>query len=374
MAPQEEDRDLTQSVVNDDLGYPIAIGDDLRDPAAAFVRARGQTAIVLCDAAAPVRAIARRYARAIGPAVAKIVPIPLGETRKNLATLERALDALVAAGADRRTLVIGMGGGVASDIFGFAAASFMRGVDYAHVATSLVAMVDAAVGGKTGVDLRGGKNLAGAFKDPVAVFCDVAALQTLPYRALREGLAEVVKAGVIEGGDLFDSLEQLSPHPFWRWPWVELIAASVKVKTAIVADDRLEAGMRELLNLGHTFAHGIERASHYRVSHGAAVALGLRAAGLLALRTGRFGEADHLRVLTLLALLGMPLRTQLAAGPIFEAMRADKKKRGGRLRFVLPNAIGDVEYGVECSDAAVRGVLTLLRRSPGSETERRRNR
>jgi 3-dehydroquinate synthetase len=227
-------------------------------------------------------------------------------------------------------------------------------------------MVDAAIGGKTGVNLAGGKNLAGAFKDPVAVFCDVTALRTLPYRSLREGLAEMVKAAVIEGNDLFDALETLSPHPLERWPWAMLVADAVKVKTAIVADDRQEAGMRELLNLGHTFAHAIERASSYRVTHGAGVALGLRAAGLLALRTGRFRERDHLRVLALLALLRMPLRTSVDPAAIFEAMQQDKKRRGGRLRFVLPRAIGDVEYGVTCSDAAVRWVLERLRRAPGA--------
>src|SRR5581483_150683 len=248
---------------------------------------------------------------------------------------------------------------------------YMRGIAYVHVATSLVAMVDAAIGGKTGVDLRGGKNLAGAFRDPAAVFCDVTALRTLPASGLREGLAEVVKAAIIEGGELFELLEELSGHPFAAWPWRDLVAESVKVKTAIVADDRLESGMRETLNLGHTFAHGIERASRYRVAHGAAVALGMRAAGLLALRTGRFDRDAHLRVLTLLALFGLPLQTALDPDTVLSAMRADKKRRGGRLRFVLPRAIGDVEYGVECSDAAVRAVLRRLNEPPESFRARR---
>jgi len=371
VAAQEEDRDLTQPLVNRDLGYPIWIGDGLFPAIRQLTRERASVA-VLCDAQSDVRAIARRVARDAGRRCVALAAFELGEPRKNLRTLERVMDALVASGADRRTLVVGVGGGVASDLFGFAAATFMRGVPYAHVATSLVAMVDAAVGGKTGVDLRGGKNLAGAFRDPVAVFCDVAALQTLPKRAVREGLAEIVKAALIEGEELFDTLETLSPHPFWRWPWVELVDAAVKVKSAIVADDREEAGLREVLNLGHTFAHGIERASAYRVTHGAAVALGLRAAGLLALRTGRFSQAEHLRVLALLTLLGMPLRTPLDAAAIEAAMRSDKKRRAGRLRFVLPRAIGEVEYGVECSPRAVRATLSALRRMPAASTERRR--
>ena len=226
-------------------------------------------------------------------------------------------------------------------------------------------MVDAALGGKTGVDLRSGKNLAGVFRDPEAVFCEIDALQTLPYRSLREGLAEIVKAGVIEGDALFDSLETLAPHPFWQWPWVEIVTSAVKVKTAIVHDDKHEHGMRELLNLGHTFAHGYEQASGYRITHGAAVALGLRAAGLLALRTKRFSGAEHLRVLGAAgARCGLPMRTTLAPDAVFAAMQSDKKKRGGKLRFVLPREIGDVEYGVECSPAKVRSVLASMRFAP----------
>jgi len=362
VAAQEEDRNLAVAV-NDDLGYPVSVGDGLDAEIAGFVRTRGGRTIVLSDAHAPVARIAQRLANANNAA---LVRVPLGEPRKRLSTVECVLDTLLAHGADRDTLVLGVGGGVASDCFGFAAAAYMRGVAYAHVATSLVAMVDAAIGGKTGVNLASGKNLAGIFRDPVAVFCDVAALQTLPFRSLREGLAEIVKAAIIEGGDLFEALEELTPHPFIMWPWTPLVTAAVKVKTAIVADDREEAGMRESLNLGHTFAHAIERASNYRITHGAAVALGLRAAGLLALRSGRFNERDHFRVLALLALLQMPLRTSLTPDSIFAAMQADKKRRDGRLRFVLPRAIGDVEYGVSCSGATVRRVLAQLARPPGA--------
>jgi 3-dehydroquinate synthase len=361
---QEEDRDLSGPIVNDDLGYPVFIGHELRGEIASFVRERGAPVVVLSDDNPQVRRIASAIAAAAGVKQGAVLHVSLGEARKRLTTVERVLERLLATGADRSTLILGVGGGVASDVFGFAAASYMRGTAYAHVATSLVAMVDAAIGGKTGVNLRGGKNLAGVFKDPVAVFCDVSALQTLPFRRLREGLAEIVKAAIIEGNDLFDALETLSPHPFGKWPWMAVISAAVKVKSAIVADDRNEAGMRELLNLGHTFAHGIERASEYRVSHGAAVALGLRAAGLLALRTGRFSERDHLRVLALLALLRLPLRTSVDPDAIFAAMHGDKKRRRGTLRFVLPRAIGDVEYGITCNERTVRAVLASLHRAP----------
>jgi 3-dehydroquinate synthetase len=264
-------------------------------------------------------------------------------------------------------VVVGVGGGVAGDVFGFAAAVYMRGVPFVNVATSLVAMVDAAVGGKTGVDLRAGKNLAGTFRDPVAVFCDVGALATLPERHTREGLAELVKHGIIEGGDAFESLETLAPHPLRKWPWETIVADSVRIKAMVVGDDRLEAGARELLNLGHTFAHAIERVTDFRTPHGEAVAIGLRAAGLLALRTGRFSKSEHLRVLSLLTLLRLPLVSPSDdADALLQAMSVDKKARNGALRFVLPRAIGDVEYGVTAPPRTVRTVLRRLAKAPNA--------
>jgi 3-dehydroquinate synthetase len=354
---------------NDDLGYPIVVAQDSRSELLALARTRGPVVAVLCDANRSVRARAAEIAAAVGRP--PVLSFALGERRKTLTTLERVLDALLVAGVERGSLVLGVGGGVASDLFGFACATYMRGIDYAHVATSLVAMVDAAIGGKTGVDLQGGKNLAGVFADPVGVFCEIDALRTLPERGLREGLAEIVKAAVIEGGEFFELLEELSGHSMRRWPWAEVIGAAIKVKTMAVADDRLEAGSRATLNLGHTFAHAIERASNYALTHGEAVALGLRAAGLLALRTGRFSRDDHLRVLTLLALGGLPLQTTLAPERIAAAMSNDKKKRGGKLAFVLPARIGDVEYGIACSPRSVRAVLQRLNAPPETFRARR---
>jgi 3-dehydroquinate synthase len=363
---QEEDRNLSESdfIVNTDLRYPICIGDDTRVPIATFMEHRAQRFVVLADAHPTPAKLARELGKI--PGAHGVLTFSLGEARKRLTTVEKVHDALLAAGAGRDTLIVGVGGGVASDLFGFCAATYMRGVPYVHVATTLVAMVDAAVGGKTGVDVRAGKNIVGTFTDPVAVFAHTSALQTLPYRQLREGLAEVVKAAIIEGQEFFESIETLAPHAFWRWPWLEIVAEAIKVKTMIVADDRQEAGMREMLNLGHTFGHALETASSYRISHGVGVALGLRAAGLLALRTGRFSEEEHLRVLGTTALLGMPLRTEIGVDEAMAAMQSDKKKRAGKLRFVLPRTIGDVEYGVDVPERLVRSVLGQLRRSPES--------
>ena len=348
----------------DDLGYPITIAPEVASLVAEFVAAKGyRRSVVLADrnVAAPARAIGRALGRAT------VIEFALGERRKTMRTLERVLDALAAAKADRETLVVGVGGGVAGDLFGFAAATYMRGVPFLNVATSLVAMVDAAIGGKTSVDLRAGKNLAGVFRDPVAVFCDIGALRTLPQAQFREGLAEVVKHGIIEGRDVFEGLETLAPHPLRKWPWETVVADSLRVKAMIVGDDRLERGARETLNLGHTFAHAIELAGGYRTPHGDAVSIGLRAAGLLALRTGRFSEAEHLRVLSLLTLLRLPLVMPIDdPQTVLDAMTSDKKARNGTLRFVLPRTIGDVEYGVTAPAQSIRAVLRRVRSLPGA--------
>ena len=276
-------------------------------------------------------------------------------------------DALATAGADRTTYLVGVGGGVAGDLFGFAAATYMRGIPFVNVATSLVAMVDASIGGKTGVDLRAGKNLAGAFRDPAAVFCDIDALATLPEKHLREGLAELVKHGIIEGDEVFDALETLAPHPLQKWPWETVVADSLRIKAMFVNEDRLERGAREVLNLGHTFGHAIEHVTNFRTTHGNAVSIGLRAAGLLALRTGRFSPEEHLRVLSLLTLLRLPLvAPSTDVDALIAAMSNDKKTRSGTLRFVLPRTIGDVEFGVTVPARALRTVLGRVGSPPGA--------
>lgn len=340
---------------NDDLGYPIVVAQSVRDSLREFMKRRGiKRFVVLCDR--NVAGIAQHLTDGIAGR-AKLCSFALGERRKTFETARSVLEVLSRIGASRDSVIVGVGGGVASDLFGFVAAIYMRGVPYIHVATTLLAMVDAAAGGKTGINLSRGKNLAGTFADPLAVFAHIDALGSLPYAYIREGLAEMVKHAIIEGNELFESLETLAPHPFLKWPWENVVADSLKVKTMIVNDDRVELGAREILNLGHTFAHALEHASHYRTSHGAALSVGLRAAGLLALRTGRFSKAEHLRVLTLLTLLKLPLSTAQSASKVLAAMQSDKKRRQGRLRFVLPRAIGDVEFGVTVNQKNVRAVV-----------------
>lgn len=323
--------------------------------------------MVLCDER--VKLHAETVAGSL-PRSTRVLSFALGEPRKRLRTVERVHEALLAVGADRRTLIIGVGGGVGGDLFGFAAATYMRGVPFLNVATSLVAQVDASIGGKTGVDLAAGKNLVGLFVDPIAVIADVAMLETLPLRHLREGLGEVVKHAMLAGPEAFARLEALAATPLRRWPWADIVAESLAIKAGVVAGDRREAGARELLNLGHTFAHGLEYASAYRLSHGSAVAIGLRAAGLLALRHDRFSREEHARLLRLLERLGLPLTVAgLEREQILLGMRADKKARAGHLRFVLPRALGAVDFGIVVDEATVLDVLDVLLLPP-AEAER----
>lgn len=345
------------------LPYPVFVGNALSDELGGFLRTREYRRVVIVydkNVATHVRRLTARI-----PGVVARIPVVLSERRKRLSTVETVLAEFARAGADRNTLVIGAGGGVAGDLFGFAAATYMRGVPFLNVATSLVAMVDASIGGKNGVDLAAGKNLVGTFRDPVGVFCELDALKTLPDKQHREGLAELVKHGIIEGDTVFDALETLAPHNLRKWPWETIVADSIRIKAMIVNDDREEAGLREVLNLGHTFAHAFEHASGFRMSHGNAVAVGLRAAGLLALKTGRFSHAEHLRVITLLTLLRLPLHTGGDVEEWISAMASDKKTRAGKLRFVLPRSIGDVEHGVQVSPATVRAVLRRICELPG---------
>ncbi len=268
-----------------------------------------------------------------------------GETHKRLSSVERALSAMVEAGADRDAVVIGHGGGVVTDIAGFCAATLLRGVRWVAVPTTLLAMVDASVGGKTGVDLGAAKNAVGAFHQPAGVVIDVARVATESARAYAGGLAEVVKSAAIGDPELFERLEADPEAVLRREPrWVEELAfRSVAVKAAIVARDEREAGDRAFLNFGHTVGHALEAEGGFtRLTHGEAVALGMVAALRVGVAEGVTPPEVRDRVTRLLARLGLP--TDLDAEPLAEALplvSLDKKRRRGAVRFVLLRALGE---------------------------------
>jgi 3-dehydroquinate synthase len=267
-----------------------------------------------------------------------LIEVPDGEAAKRLDVAGRCWDALGDAGFTRSDAVVGLGGGTTTDLAGWVAAAWLRGVRVVHLATTLAGMVDAAVGGKTGINTARGKNLVGAFHPPVGVLCDLDALATLPAEDYRAGLAEVVKCGFIADPAILELIEadpaalSRAGSPVER----ELVERSVRVKAAVVGADLKEAGLREILNYGHTLGHAIERAENYRWRHGDAVSVGLVYAAEVGRGLGRLDGATADRHRTVLEALQLP--TTYRAAPfatLLETMRVDKKARGDRLRFVV---------------------------------------
>ena len=285
-----------------------------------------------------------------------------GEAHKTFANVGRALEALGQLGATRDACVIALGGGVVGDLAGFTAACWMRGIDFIQLPTTLLAMVDSSVGGKTGVNLPVGKNLAGAFHQPRAVIADIDTLATLPDREYRAGLAEVIKGAAIGDEPFFAWLEQHADALAARDPATvqEAIARKVAYKAGVVARDETEQGERALLNLGHTFGHALETAGHYAsLLHGEAVAVGMVLAAQLSQQLGMSTLDDTLRLQRLLDTLGLPTDVPPGMDPqqLLALMRLDKKNTAGVLRLILWRGIGRAEIVAGVNEADVRAVL-----------------
>jgi 3-dehydroquinate synthase len=325
------------------------------------------------------------------------ITVPAGEQYKRLDTVQRMYDQMLAAGLDRQGTVIALGGGVIGDMAGFAAATYMRGVNFVQCPTTVLAMVDASVGAKTGVDLPQGKNLVGAFKQPLAVVADLATLPTLPHAEYAAGLAEVIKHGLIQwpvaGGQWADFSAQLTavsrqpsatssqssatdpqaPAPDPRSPatghhpssfiLLPLLLEAILVKRDVVQSDPFERGRRKVLNLGHTFGHAIEQVSGYTVRHGEGVAMGMVAAAHLSAALGYARPELQGEIEVILAQVGLPSRipADLSADALLLSMSHDKKKAAGRLQFILIREAGDVFVSDQVPEAAVRQTLDTLR-------------
>jgi 3-dehydroquinate synthase len=302
-----------------------------------------------------------------GPRVARAVEgatpilVPDGERHKQLSTVARIYDGLVGASADRASTLITLGGGVIGDMAGFAAATYLRGIALVHVPTTLLAQVDSAIGGKVGVNHPLGKNLIGAFYQPHAVVIDPTVLATLPRREFRAGLYEVVKYGVTSSASLFDTITRERSAIFAREPAVltPVIAESCAIKASVVSADEREAGLRRILNFGHTAGHAIEAVTKYRrYRHGEAVAYGMLVAAELASARGAFAERDKKALADLIAGLGpLPAIADVSTAHILEAVRHDKKVVAGRLHFVLPTAIGATAIVDDVTDEEMRDAL-----------------
>jgi 3-dehydroquinate synthase len=348
------------------LPYRIAIGAGLlEDGQALAAHVRGRHVLIVSDThVAPLYAqrLAATLQAQLPQARVIVTCVPAGETAKTLEGFGELLRELADFGATRDACVFALGGGVVGDLAGFAAACWMRGIDVVQVPTTLLAMVDASVGGKTAVDLPQGKNLVGAFHPPRAVFADTATLRTLPARELRAGFAEVIKYGAIIDAPFLDWLDAHAEALLAADPaaLTEAIARSCSHKAAIVMRDPREHGERALLNFGHTFAHAIETEQGYDgCNHGEAVAIGMVLAAQLSTALGMAPQADGMRLRALLSRFGLPvdLPANLDAEGLLDRMRLDKKAQAGGLRFVLWERAGAAKVVADVPAAAVLQVL-----------------
>jgi 3-dehydroquinate synthase len=291
----------------------------------------------------------------------KALFLPGGEERKRLAPLEQLAEEMLQNGADRTSMVIAYGGGIVNDMGGFLAAIFMRGIPVLQIPTTLLAQVDAAIGGKTGVNLVGGKNLIGSFHQPLAVLIDPALLDTLPDREYRSGLYEIIKAGIIREPELFRFLADSSQEVLAHDPAAvdRIVADSVRMKAEVVSSDEREGDLRRILNFGHTFGHALEAETHYtRFLHGEAVAWGMRAAVHLGQLTGHFREAEGGVIFDMLQTYGpIPPLDGISAGNLFARLVHDKKTVQGKVHFVLPVRIGEVTVVSGVDDKLVRQAI-----------------
>ncbi|HZL42339.1 MAG TPA: 3-dehydroquinate synthase [Verrucomicrobiae bacterium] len=292
-----------------------------------------------------------------------LIVVPAGETAKTLDTVRACYDQLAEHRLERQSCIVALGGGVVGDLAGFVAATYLRGIGFVQVPTTLLAQVDSSVGGKVGVNLKAGKNLVGSFYQPRLVLCDLETLSGLPEREFRAGLAEVIKYGIIYDASLFARLEREMPKVLQRDPRIlgAVIERCCRIKADVVGRDETESGVRAILNFGHTIGHALEAISGYgRYLHGEAISIGQIMAATLSKEVCGLSEQDVERIRKLFQRAGLPTQVELTARQrklLLEAMRLDKKVRGGKVQFVLANRVGKVRWGERVPEAMIRRVL-----------------
>ena len=296
-----------------------------------------------------------------------LLTVPAGEKSKRMEMVEKCFDQLAKHRLERKSFIVALGGGVVGDLAGFVAATYLRGIPFVQVPTTLLAQVDSSVGGKTGVNLKAGKNLVGAFYQPQLVLCDLDTLKTLPKREFISGLAEVIKYGIICDAVLFAQLERNLPKLLQRdaSALATVIARCCEIKADVVGQDETESGLRAILNFGHTIGHAIENSSGYgKYLHGEAIAIGQTAAASLSHKILGLPTYDVERIEQLFVQAGLPVKIKLDAArrkKLFAAMKLDKKVSGGEVKFVLAEKIGKVIWGQKVATAAIDEVLAFGR-------------
>ena len=313
--------------------------------------------------------VARRFARVAEKSLRAsgfepvTVVVPAGETAKSLATVQRCYDKLAAHRLERKSFVVALGGGVVGDVAGFVAATYLRGIPFVQVPTTLLAQVDSSVGGKVGVNLAAGKNLVGAFHQPRLVLCDLDTLKTLPPREFRAGLAEIIKYGIIYDVALFARLERDLPKLVKLEPatLAAMVARCCEIKAEVVGEDETESGLRAILNFGHTIGHALEAISHYgKYLHGEAIAIGQVAAAELSAALAGLPQLDVDRITDLFRRASLPTSVELNGRQLRQllaAMRLDKKVSGGEIKFVLAKRLGQVVWGQSVPEDLIRFTL-----------------
>lgn len=340
-------------------GVQAEVGEHVR-----MIAPRASRALVLTDRNCAVYARQVKLSLSQKDIPTTTIVIPPGEPQKKLATAGRLYDRMARARLDRNSPLVAVGGGVITDLGGFVASTYMRGIPFFAVPTTLLGQVDAAVGGKTGVNLPQGKNLVGTFYQPGGVFCDPMTLRTLPPREYVGGLGEVVKYGMIRDAELFEFIEKNIDGIRQRQAPVleEIVGRCVGIKASVVEEDEKESGLRAILNYGHTIGHALEAAGGYRrLHHGEAVAIGMEAEAILAMEMG-LTELETLAAQNrLLKLCDLPTRVKgLPRKKVLDAMRLDKKGVDGRPRFVLPEAVGRVRHSVEVPEPLIQTALRTV--------------
>jgi 3-dehydroquinate synthase len=325
----------------------------------------GQRCAIITD-----RRVAPLYAKKVATALKQsgfdvhIITVDNGEKAKSITTVGRCYDELAAHRLERKSFIVALGGGVVGDVAGFVAATYLRGIPFVQVPTTLLAQVDSSVGGKTGVNLKAGKNLVGAFYQPRLVMCDLETLRTLPEREYRAGLAEIIKYGIIYDGSLFMRLERGVDSLVEKNPDVlaEVIARSCEIKADVVSQDETESGLRAILNFGHTIGHAIEAISGYgKYLHGEAISIGQIAAAKISAKQFGLSNEDLSRITELFRRAGLPTTIKLSAAQrtkLFAAMHLDKKVSGGEIKFVLARKIGQVEIGQKVAADAILDAIS----------------
>ncbi len=322
---------------------------------------KGPTLIVSDDHVAPLYGQILLDSLVSAGFTADLIVIPAGEDHKTLETIANLWEELINAGLERGSTLVALGGGVVSDLAGFAAATYLRGIPWVVCPTSLLAMADASLGGKTGADLPQGKNLIGAFHAPKLVLADPDCLNTLPEVELINGMGEVVKHGVISSPELFEQCQT----DVWRTDLEDLVRRAMQVKMAVISEDPFEKGRRAILNLGHTVGHAVELVSGFQLRHGEAVAIGLVAEAQIAVELGLAKPELPQTISGCLIQMGLPVTipSGMDIEKVLETMQRDKKRAGGQVKFVLPTSIGSVEYGNLVQTGLVRSVLNQLQDS-----------